>query len=328
MDKLRAMELFAAIVEERSLTRAARRFRTSLPTVTRSLAALEATLGVRLINRTTRRLAPTEEGVQYYEHARRVLAEIAETESVLGERRRVPAGRVTVTAPVLFGRTYVAPLLVEFAAAHPDVSVQLWLLDRVVNLAEEGTDLAVRLGHLSESALMAVAVGETPRLVCASPAYLERRGTPQKPADLRQHSCLRFIDSGGGGQWAFAAHGRARRSRAESVRMDVSGSFATNHLETLLDACSAGLGLGQVLGYQAAERLRLGALVRVLRKFEPAPLPVHIVYQQARLLSVRLRLLIDFLTPRLRARALAWSPDVRGTDIQLVSSVQSSRKFT
>ena len=217
MDKLRAMQTFVRIVEGGSLTAAAESMRVSLPSVVRGLAALEQSLDVRLLNRTTRRLALTDEGREYYERAKRVLADVDEAEAALSARRTQPKGRLRVTASVLFGRLHVAPAVSAFVVRHPAVSVELVLLDRPVDLIEEGIDLGVRIGALPDSSLVAVPVGETRRVVCASPAYLERHGAPAEPGDLAAHRCIGFtglcarprMDLPGGGAPA-SGHGLAR----------------------------------------------------------------------------------------------------------------------
>jgi DNA-binding transcriptional LysR family regulator len=293
VDKLRAMETFVRIVDGGSLTAAAAALGASPPTVVRSLAALERALGVRLLNRTTRRLSLTDAGREYYERCRRVLADVEHAEAALSARRAAPRGRLRVTAPVLFGRMRVAPLVVAFLAKHREVEVDLVLLDRVVDLVEEGIDAAVRIGPLPESSLVAVRVGETPRVVCAAPAYLKRAGTPAAPADLAAHRCVAFRGITPGPEWSFAGD--------PPERVAVRPCLSTNQIDVAIDACLAGAGCTQVLGYQVAEPLAAGRLRRVLRDFEPAPLPIHIVYPQARLLSTNVRAFVDFAAPRLRA---------------------------
>jgi DNA-binding transcriptional LysR family regulator len=296
MDKLRAMATFLQVVEQGSLTRAARELATSLPTVVRTLAALETDLGLRLVNRSTRRLSLTEEGNQYAAHCRAVLTAIADAERQLTERKTVARGRVVVTAPTPFGRRFVARAIAEFVAVHRGVTVELVLLDRVVHLLEEGVDLAVRVGHLPDSSLIAVPVGVTCKVVCASPTYLAARGRPRRPADLAHHDCLRFIGTDLWQSWEF-------RQGRKSQRVAVAGPFDTNQRDAQIVACERGLGLAQVLDYQVAEALRERRLERVLEAFEPPPLPIHIVYLHARHASARIRALAGFLVEKLRSRA-------------------------
>src|SRR5262245_11050520 len=191
MDKLSAMATFVRIVEKGSLTSAAAALETSLPSVVRTLAALERELGVRLLNRTTRRIHLTDEGAQYAERCRAILSAVLETEAELTSRRTELQGRLTVTASVMFGRRYVAPIMNEFLRRHPKISADLMFVDRVVNMVEEGIDVAIRIGHLADSSLVAIPVGRVRRVVCASPEYLQRRGIPQVPSDIRAHACVR-----------------------------------------------------------------------------------------------------------------------------------------
>jgi DNA-binding transcriptional LysR family regulator len=282
MDKLRAIQTFVRIVERGSLTAAAEAMHASLPSVVRSLAALEGSLAVRLLNRTTRRIALTDEGREYYERCKRVLAEVDEAEAALSARRSAPKGRLRVTAPVMFGRLHVAPLATELLARHAALQLELLLLDRVVDLLEEGVDLAVRIGHLPDSSLVALAVGETRRVACASPAYLKRAGTPLSPADLAQHRRVGFT-------------GIAPAQAPAPV-------LASNQIDVALDACLGGVGIGHFLCYQVQALLDAGKLRRVLRDFEPAPLPIHVIYPHARLLSSNVRAFVDWTVPRLRQR--------------------------
>jgi len=298
MDKLRAMETFVRIVDRGSLTAAAESLRTSLPSVVRTLAALEAALDVRLLNRTTRRIALTDEGREYHARCQRVLAEVDDAEAALSARRTVPKGRLRVTAPVMFGRLHVAPVLTEFVGKYPAVRAELLLLDRVVDLVEEGIDVGVRIGRLPDSSLVALPIGETRRVVCASPAYLKRAGTPESPADLAAHRCVSFGGLAPGNEWSFAAEGKA-------ARVTVVPALASNQIDPALDACVGGAGLGQFLSYQVQALLEARKLKRVLAGFEPASLPIHVIYPSARLLSSNVRALVDWAVPRLRARVLA-----------------------
>jgi DNA-binding transcriptional LysR family regulator len=291
VDKLRAMETFVRIVERGSLTAAAEALNTSLPSVVRALAALEAKLDVRLLNRTTRRIALTDEGREYYERCRRVLAEVDEAEAVLSARRAAPKGRLRVTAPVMLGRLHVAPVANEFLARHAALQLELVLLDRVVDLLEEGVDVAVRIGRLPDSSLVAVPVGHTRRVLCASPAYLRRAGTPKSPADLARHRFVSFT-------------GLAPAQEGKPV-------LASNQIDVALDACLAGVGIGEFLCYQVQALLAAGRLKRVPADPQPAPLPIQVVYPHARLLSTNLRTFVDWTVPRLRRR-LAQAPSDQG----------------
>lgn len=295
MDKLRAMEIFVRIVETGSLTAAAGVLDTSLTAVVRSLAMLEAALGTRLLNRTTRRIALTDEGREYFERCRRVLTEVEEAENALSARQTTPAGKLAITAPVMFGRLHVGPVLADFLAAYPAVHAELTLFDRVVDLLNEGIDVAIRIGHLRDSSLVAVPLGATRRIVCASPDYLQRAGLPQRPADLTGHRCLQFLGLAPGADWEFASEGKTLKVAIKSV-------LTTNQIDVARDACIKGLGCCVFLDYQVREALAAGLLQRVLQNFEPAPIPVQIVYPHSRLLSSRVRSFVDWAAPRLRER--------------------------
>jgi DNA-binding transcriptional LysR family regulator len=294
MDKLRAMETFVRIVDGGSLTAAADALSLSLPSVVRTLAALETELGVRLLNRTTRRLSLTDEGREYVERCRRVLAEVDEAEAALSARRAAPKGRLRITAPVMFGRMHVAPLVTEFILKHPALQIELTLLDRIVDLVEEGIDAGIRIARLPDSTLVSVPVGQTRRVICASPAYLKRAGAPKTPQDLMQHRCISFSGLVAGNAWSL--------SGGDGVTpIDVTPALATNQVDAALDACLRGLGPGQFLCYQVQALLDAGKLRRVLHNFEPAPVPIQLVYPHARLLSSNVRAFVDWAVPRLRS---------------------------
>lgn len=295
MDKLRAMQTFVRIVDGGSLRAAAEAGQSSPPAVVRSLAALEAALGVRLLHRTTRRLALTEEGRDYLAHCRQVLAAVDQAEAALGARRQRPTGRLALTAPVQFGRQHVAPVLHGFLAAHPAMQAELMLVDRVVDLLDEGLDLAIRIGEAPDSSLVVLPLGRTPRVVCASPAYLAEHGAPRHPRDLIGHRCIRFTGLGTGNDWGFV-EGR------QVLRVPVRGVYTSNQADAALGAAEAGLGIVRALGYQAVEALKAGRLQRLLHEFEPPPLPVLMLHPAARLPSARLRAFIDWAVPRLRDR--------------------------
>lgn len=298
MDKLRAMEIFVRIVEAGSMTAAAGVLDTSLTSVVRSLATLERALGTRLLNRTTRRIALTDEGREYFQRCRQVLAEVEAAESLLTARQAKPAGRLAITAPVMFGRLHVGPLVADLLAANPALHIELMLFDRVVDLLDEGIDVAIRIGHLRDSSLVAVPLGTTRRVICASPDYLRREGIPERPADLAQHRCLQFLGVVPGAEWEFFDGGSARKAN----RVAIKGVLVTNQIDIALDACVKGLGCSAFLDYQVRELLGAGSLQRVLQAFEPPPIPVHILYPHSRLLSSRVRSFVDWAVPRLRQR--------------------------
>jgi DNA-binding transcriptional LysR family regulator len=293
MDRLRAMAVFVRIVDEGSLSAAAEALGMSAPSVVRTLAALERTLGVRLMNRTTRRSSLTDEGREYYERCKRVLAEVDAAEASLSARRTEPKGRLRVTAPITYGRLRIAPLVAEFMAKHTGMEIELLLLDRVVDLVEEGIDIALRIAHLPDSTLVAVPVGETRRVVCAAPGYLKRAGTPKSPADLAGHRCIVFSGLASGNTWSFAGK--------RPLQVTVRPVLRTNHFDAAVDACLRGLGCAQFLCYQVDALMATGRLKRLLADFEPAPLPIHLVYPHGRHVSANVRALIDSVVPRLRA---------------------------
>jgi DNA-binding transcriptional LysR family regulator len=294
MDKLRAMETFVCIVDSGSLTGAAGVLGASVPSVVRTLAALEAKLQVRLLNRTTRRIGLTDEGREYYERCTHVLAAVGEAEAVLSARRSVPTGRLRVTSSVLFGRLHVAPAITSFMREYAELRVELLLLDRVVDLVEEGIDVGVRIGRLPESSLVAIPVGQVRRVVCASPAYLRRSGTPKAPRDLAGHRTVSFTSLTPVPEFTFGGAARPNAVAVEPV-------FSSNQIDTALAACAEGIGIGQFLSYQAKALLDAGRLKRILRGHESEPVPIHIIYPHARLLSANVRAFVDWIVPLLRA---------------------------
>lgn len=298
MDKLKAMTVLVNIVDAGSLTGAAERLDMSLTAVVRTLAGLEETLGVRLLNRTTRRLSVTDEGRDYVERCRRLLGDLNDMESALTDRRMRPSGRLAITAPVMFGRLHVAPLVTDFLVNHPEMRIELLLLDRVIDLLEEGIDLAIRIGPLPDSSLIGIPLGTTQRVVCASPAFLERHGRPQQPEALTAAPAVRFAGLPDGNDWIFERAGERRR-------VQVRETFAANQVDVALEACSKGLGYGRFLAYQVSAAVAAGELVRVLDDWAPPPVPVTLVHAQNRLLSPRIRAFTDWAVPRLRGRLSA-----------------------
>jgi DNA-binding transcriptional LysR family regulator len=298
MDKFRRMQTFVRIVEHGSLTAAARTLEVSQPSVVRLLAALEAELGVRLINRTTRRMALTDEGREYYERCRGILGAVEEAEARLRSRRAQPRGRLRLTVPVLFGRQHLAPVVNEFLARHPAMQVELLLLDRVVDLLEEGVDAALRIARLQDSTLVAVPLGQVRRVFVGSPALLKRLGRPQRPEDLKEAPCVSFTGMGPADEWTFERSGRALRVKIASV-------LVSNQVDAALAACEAGLGWGRFLSYQVEDALHAGRLKAVLPDESAGTIPMQIVYPHARLLSANLRAFLDFAAPRLRKRVAA-----------------------
>jgi DNA-binding transcriptional LysR family regulator len=293
MDKLSAMETFVRIVEAGSLTGAANTLDTSLPTVVRTLASLERHLGVSLLKRTTRRIHLTDEGVKYLTHCRDILSAVQEAEDTLVAGHTEPSGKLAVTASTLFGRRHVAPIVQNFLRKHPKVSVETLFVDRVVNLIEEGMDVAVRIAHLRDSSLMAVRVGQVRRVVCASERYLRVHGVPQVPNDVRGHSSIRHLGLTPRNEWQFRVSNR-------SVSVPIASLYTCNDIDSAINACIDGLGLGMFLSYMVAQNKKAGQLKYVLEKFETEPLPVQIVYPSSKLLSTKVRAFVDEAVENLR----------------------------
>jgi DNA-binding transcriptional LysR family regulator len=288
MDRLDAMQAFVAVADLQGFAPAARKLGLSPSGVTRLIAALEERLGVRLLQRTTRKVALTDVGTRYLERVRRILADVEEAESSAEGERTRPSGRLVVSAPIGFGRLHVSPLMSLYLARYPEVAAELRLTDRMVNLVEDGVDLAVRIGHLPDSTLVARHVGEMRRIVVASRAYLEQRGEPQTPEAIANHDTIQFGAATVAPEWRFVEDGR-------EVRVMCTPRFTTNSADAAIQYAGQGGGLTRVLAYQAAEAIKAGRLRIVLEKFEPPALPIHAVYPTSRLLSAKVRAFIDLV---------------------------------
>ena len=294
MDRLDATRIFVAVADAGSLSAGARRLGLPLATVSRKLAALESHLDARLLARTTRRIALTEAGRRYLDAGRRVLLDMEEAERAVAGAHGVPRGRLGMSAPIVFGRLHVLPLVTDFLVEHPAVDVRLMLTDRVVDLLDEGLDMAVRIGDLPDAAMVAARVGTVGRVVCGSPGYLAARGTPARPDDLAGHDCIAFSSAQAVENWIFPRPDGGETAAPVRTRLLVSTA------EAAIDAAIAGLGLTRVLSYQAEAALESGRLCRVLQAFEPPPVPVSLVYPEGRLLPAKVRAFIDHAAPRLR----------------------------
>ena len=294
MDKLSAMRTFVTIVDQGSLTAAAERLDRSLPTMVRVLAALEEDLGVRLLRRSTRRMSLTPEGRGYLARCRQILADVEDADQSVARGQTVPRGKIRMTAPVLFGQRHVAPGLIDFAHRFDEVEVELLLLDRVINLIEEGIDVAVRIAHLADSSMIAVPVGHMRRVVCASPALLARQGTPAHPHELANFECVHFSGINPGESWNFLENGVGF-----SVR--IQKNFTCNQAVAAAEACAKELGFGNFLFYQVEPLIHAGRLQVVFEKFELPAIPINLVYPEARLMTARLRILLDWLKQSLPA---------------------------
>lgn len=292
------MRLFVSVGEAGSLSAAARRLRTPLPTLSRKLAQLEAHLGVRLVTRTTRRFVLTEAGVRYLEACRRLLAEVDEAERLAAGEYDAPRGRLLVTAPIVFGRLHVLPIALEFLKTYPEVDLRLSLVDRIVDLVEENLDVGVRIGVLPDSSLIATRVGAVKLIACATPDYLKANGTPRAPSDLARLPCVGSTNLAPPDHWTF-------HDGSQPIDVAIRARLTVTTAEAALDAAIAGLGITRLLSYQAAEAIRARKLTRILRNFEPPELPVHLVHSEARLVPPKLRVFLDFAAPRLRKRLAA-----------------------
>jgi len=295
VDRLDELAVLVAVVDQGSLVGAARRLRRSAPAVTRALSALEQRVGARLIERTTRRLAATEAGRSLAEESRALLSAY---EGAVADISPAPVrGLLRITAPVQFGRRHVAPLVTAFLRKFPETQVELVLHDRYLDLIEEALDVAVRIGALADSSLLVRRVGEVRRLVVASPDYLARRGTPMKPAELTAHDTIFSTSSWGPVEWRFGSRGRTTVVR-------LAPRLLANDVEARLDAARAGHGIARVLSYQVAEDLAAGRLVRVLRAFEPPPLPVQLVAASRPHMPPKIRAFLDLAAEQLAGIAL------------------------
>jgi DNA-binding transcriptional LysR family regulator len=286
MDRFDAMQAFVTVADLKGFAPAARKLGLSASAVTRMVAALEEHVGARLLQRTTRSVMLTDIGARFLERARRILADIEEAEGSAQAERTQPTGRLVISAPLGFGRRHVSPLLSTYLKRYPDVSAELRLSDRMINLVEEGVDAAVRIGHLADSSLVARAVGDMRRMVVASPDYLAQHGEPAAPAQLAAHQTVHFGALSVAPDWRFVEAGR-------EVRVTCSPRFTSNSADAAIWQAEQGIGLTRVLAYQAAEAIAAGRLKVVLAAFEPPPLPIHIIYPTSRLLSAKVRTFVD-----------------------------------
>lgn len=288
MDRFDAMQVFVRVVEAGNLSAAARAIPMSLTAVSRHISSLERQFGTRLLRRTTRHTALTDEGRLFYECAKAILADLDEVSTLINGGRSEPAGRLRVAAPSLLGRTLIAPLLARFLALYPGVSVEMVLVDRSVNLVEEDVHVAIRVGRLPDSALIARKLGDVSMVACAAPSYVERRGAPGFPGELRLHDCLVFSDSPGPVEWRFSRAGERHSAR-------VTGRLWANSLDVLVTAALKGAGIVRAPSWQVAGLCERGKLRRILAEYEPSPVPVSALYERARRASLPVRAFVDFV---------------------------------
>ena len=290
------MRVFASVAEEGGFAAAARKLDLSPAAVTRAVVALEEQLGARLLQRTTRNVRFTDAGRQYYDNVRAILASIAEANEAVAESNATPRGTLSITAPVMFGRMFVMPCIIDYMQRYPQVKMIAHLVDRVTNLVDEGMDVAIRIGHLPDSGLRAVKVGEVRRVLCASPAYLEKFGSPEHPAELRQHSIISSSNLSPQTEWRFNA-------KQEALLVSMEPRLTVTSNDAALAAATGGLGIARLLSYQVWSDVEKGSLRLILEAFEEAPWPVHVVHREDKLGSSKVRSFIDNIVENLRSHA-------------------------
>lgn len=293
MDRFHLMAVYVAVAEEESFAGGARRLGMSPPAVTRAIAALEKRLGVSLLTRTTRFVRATDAGQRYLEHARRILAETDEADEAVAGVNSAPRGQLAVTAPVLFGRMFVMPSIVDYLRHFPDMAISAVFLDRVMNLLEEGMDVGVRIGELPDSSMRAVTVGHVRRVVCAAPDYLRKHGVPRTPSELSKHTVIAASPVSPSVDWKFA-------DGKKTTSVKLTPRLAVTNNESAIVAAAQGFGLTRLLSYQVAAFLASGQLKAVLGDYEPPRLPIHVLHIEGRQASAKVRTFVDMLVERLR----------------------------
>jgi DNA-binding transcriptional LysR family regulator len=312
MDRFDAMAILVACVKEGSFSAAGRKLGIPLPTVSRKVADLEEHLKTRLLVRSTRKLALTEAGVNYVAACSRILEDIAEAEAEAAGEYTMPRGDLTITAPMVFGRLHVVPVVNEFLARFADINVRMMLSERNVGLIEDHVDVAARIGELPNSTLIATRLGSVRRIVCGSPVYFAAHGVPKTLDDLYRHQCVTFSEmrAGAGASWIFKSRGRQPKFIQPLCRLHI------NTAEAAIDAAISGVGITNVLSYQAAQAVNEQKLIIVLQEFEPPPIPVHLVHAHQRLLPLKMRRFLEFAAPRIRKSVLAMQEQLdHGTDL-------------
>lgn len=296
MDRLGSLAAFAQVADLGGFAPAARAMRVSPTAITRAIAGLEARLGVSLLHRTTRSVRLTEEGALFLPRARQVLIDLNEAEALVMGAQSEPQGTLVVTAPVVFGRTHIVPIVAKLLARHSRLTIQMLLLDRTVQLVEEGIDIAVRIGELPDSSLHAVRLGDVCRVLVASPAYIKAHGKPVDVADLRRHAIVAFTGISPNDEWRFGPQGK-------SV-VHVQPRLILNNADAGIAAVKRGLGIGRFLSYQVAEDVAAGKLRTLLDATAPTPVPVHLLFQANRSSSPNVRSFIDATKAHLRRAPL------------------------
>ena len=294
MDKLHLINVFVAVVDTNGFAGAARKLSISPPAVTRAINELESHLGVRLLTRTTRVVRVTDAGLRYVTDCRRILAEITEADESVGGVNSAPRGRLSLTAPVLFGAKFITPIVTDYLQRYQEMSASCLFLDRVVNMIDEGMDVAVRIGELPDSSLQAVLVGHVRRIICASPKYLEKHGIPKNPDDLQSHVLISASAVTPTQEWRLMVNG------VPSI-IKIQPRLTTSTNDSAVAAVESGFGLVRLMSYQVADQLRDGKLKVVLSEFEPPALPVHVVHHEGRHATRKARTFLDMAIERLRA---------------------------
>lgn len=297
MDRIELMSILLTVVEAGSLSAASRRLAIPLSTVSRKISELETHLNARLLIRSSRNLVLTDAGRAYVQACRRILEDVNKSERAAAGEYSAPKGELIITAPIVFGRLHVLPVVMEFLNAYPDIHVRCTLTDRVVNILEDHVDLAVRIADLSDSSLIATRIGSIRRVVCGSPTYFAKRGTPKSFADLALHDCVTFEGFSSPNVWVFTT-GKSRTS------VPVRSRLVVNTAEAAIDAAIAGIGITRVLSYQVAAPVKAGLIAIIFDGLEQTSSPVSLVYAGQRLLPLKLRAFLDFAAPRLKARLL------------------------
>jgi DNA-binding transcriptional LysR family regulator len=291
VDRYTELQVFVAVAESEGFAAGARKLGVSPPVATRAVADLEMRLGIKLLTRSTRHVRLTDAGKRYLDDAKRILTDIAEADEAATGINGEPSGHLAITAPVLFGKMFVLPGVIDFLNRFPKMEVNALFLDRVVNLLEEGLDVGIRIGELADSSMRAIRVGAVKRVVCASPDYLARVGTPQRPDELLQHTIITANGLNAGTEWKF--------SDGINLRVKPRLSFATN--DSAMEAAIAGFGITRLLSYQIAPQLADGRLQVLLTEFEQTKIPIHVIHREGRYASAKIRSFVDLMVDRLRA---------------------------
>lgn len=294
MDRFQCLQVFVKVAERGGFAAAARDLAMSPPAVTRAISALEDRINTRLLIRTTRSVRLTDGGERFLQDCRRILMDLEEAEEAAVGSHASPRGELRVTAPVLFGRLFVTPILGDFLDRYPLVSCQTLFVDRIVNLMDEGLDVAIRIGNLPDSSLIAVRAGSVRRVMFAAPAYLKKHGLPQHPMDLLGHRLIKSLAISSSLEWSFNENGKPF-----SIQIEPRLRMNTN--DAVVELVARGWGISRLLSYQIAPQLAEGRAQTILSEFEPPPIPIHVVHQEGRMVSSKVRAFVDFMVDRLRA---------------------------